>query len=128
MEVIMAESGWGLSRFAKEFNAFFGEYTFNIEKGVVPSYREEGKKHLIKFFPTVNDSIQSYFRNINNHSAYSDFRKTRKLFRSNNLQMNIELLVNTLGVYAEDQNYIKNLKSIIRDNKLYDFDNITNFS
>ena len=42
--------------------------------------------------------------------------------------MNIELLVNTLGVYAEDQNYIKNLKSIIRDNKLYDFDNITNVS
>lgn len=122
------ESGWGLSRFAKEFNAFFGEYTFNVNNGIIPSYREEGKKHLIKFFPNINDSIQSYMKNINTHYAYKDFRKIRKLFRSKNLKLDIDSLVNTLSVYAEDQNYIENIKSIIRVNKLNTLNNINNIS
>ena len=84
----------------------------------------EGKKHLIKFFPTINDSIQSYFNNINTHKAYDKFRKKRKLLRDNNLQLDPETLVQKLDVYAEDKNYVKTLKSIIRINKLTKFDNI----
>ena len=38
------ESGWGTSRFAKEYNALFGEYTYDFSKGVIPLKREEGKK------------------------------------------------------------------------------------
>ena len=29
------ESGWGKSRFAKEYNALFGEYTYDQNQGVV---------------------------------------------------------------------------------------------
>ena len=38
------ESGWGSSRFATEFNALFGEYTYDINNGIIPARREEGKK------------------------------------------------------------------------------------
>ena len=44
------ESGWGTSRFAKEYNALFGEYTYDFSKGVIPLKREEGKRHLVKAF------------------------------------------------------------------------------
>ena len=67
------ESGWGTSRFATEFNAFFGEYTFDINNGVVPIDRNNGDKHLIKYFSTVDESITSYFNNINTHIAYYYF-------------------------------------------------------
>ena len=44
------ESGWGSSRFAQDFNALFGEYTYDNDKGVVPLERENGEDHLIKAF------------------------------------------------------------------------------
>ena len=37
------ESGWGSSRFAQEYNALFGEYTYDNSKGVVPLERESGE-------------------------------------------------------------------------------------
>ena len=37
------ESGWGTSRFAKEYNALFREYTYDFSKGVIPLKREAGK-------------------------------------------------------------------------------------
>lgn len=53
------ESGWGTSRFAKDFNALFGEYTFDINNGVIPIFRDEGEKHLVKYFANINESIGS---------------------------------------------------------------------
>ena len=35
------ESGWGSSRFATEYNALFGEYTYDNKTGIIPSQREE---------------------------------------------------------------------------------------
>ena len=48
------ESGWGRSRFAREYNALFGQYTYDEKSGVIPYEREEGKKHLIKNFSSSN--------------------------------------------------------------------------
>ena len=64
------ESGWGTSRFAREFNALFGEYTYDYSKGVVPLLREEGEKYLVKSFKSIDKSVQSYFNNLNSHYAY----------------------------------------------------------
>ena len=118
------ESGWGSSRFAREFNALFGQYTYDNNSGIKPSYREEGEKHLIKFFPTINHSIESYFNNINTHFAYYDFRQTRKYQRENDLLLDPNILIKTLDSYAEDQRYIDTIISIIRDNKLTQYDNL----
>ena len=55
------ESGWGSSRFAQEYNALFGEYTYDNTKGVIPLERENGETHLIKAFNSYNNSVESYF-------------------------------------------------------------------
>ena len=118
------ESGWGSSRFATEYNALFGEYTYDNKTGIVPFQREEGKKHLIKYFTTIDKSVESYFANINSHYAYSKFRKLRKILRDQNNSFNVNLLVNKLDVYAEDSGYVDNIVAIINDNKLTQYDNI----
>ncbi len=118
------ESGWGTSRFAREHNAIFGEYTYDFTKGVIPLKREEGKTHLIKAFTSYNKSVESYFKNINTHYAYKEFRSLRKLMRVKNNFSDLDLLVNALDSYAEDKQYIKTINSIIKINKLDQFDNI----
>jgi len=116
------ESGWGTSRFAKEYNALFGEYTYDFSKGVIPLKREEGKRHLVKAFSSYNNSVKSYFNNINTHYAYEKFRLIRKKMRDKNNFSNINLLVERLNTYAEDDNYVETINSIIESNKLYQFD------
>jgi Bax protein len=116
------ESGWGTSRFAREFNALFGEYTYDYSNGVVPLLREEGEKHLVKTFKSVDKSIQSYFNNLNSHYAYEGFREVRKIMREKNNFSNIKLLIDELDSYAADTNYIETINSIIDVNKFYQFD------
>ena len=116
------ESGWGTSRFAREFNALFGEYTYDFSDGVVPLLREEGEKHLVKSFDSVNKSVQSYFNNLNSHYAYKDFREVRKIMREKNNFSNLKLLIEELDSYAADVNYIKTINSIIDANQFNKFD------
>ncbi len=118
------ESGWGSSRFATEYNALFGESTYDSKAGIVPSEREEGKKHLVKYFKTIDKSVESYFTNINSHFAYDKFRELRKIFRDKNNSFNVNLLVGKLGAYAVDDEYVDTIVSIIDDNKLTKYDNI----
>ena len=119
------ESGWGTSRFAREYNALFGEYTYNYSNGVIPLSREEGKKHLVKTFESLDKSIQSYFNNLNSHYAYNDFREVRKIMREKNNFSNIKLLVKELDSYAADINYIKTINLIIDDNKFNQFNSFS---
>ena len=114
------ESGWGTSRFAKEYNALFGQYTYNEKKGVIPYEREIGKKHLIKHFSSLDKSVESYFKNINTHYAYEKFRSIRNSMHEDNLD--IKLLTNALDVYAEDKSYVDTINSIIDTNKFTQFD------
>ena len=118
------ESGWGTSRFAKEYNALFGQYTFDENIGVVPSRRDKGKKHLIKHFVSIDQSIKSYLKNINTHFAYEEFRKLRNEIRGNSNQIKNTLLVHKLNTYAEDKNYVDTLIDIIKTNNLSDFDDL----
>ena len=114
------ESGWGTSRFAKEYNALFGQYTYNEKKGVIPYEREIGKKHLIKHFSSLDKSVESYFKNINTHYAYEKFRSIRNAMHEDNLD--IKLLTNALDVYAEDKSYVDTINSIIDTNEFTQFD------
>ena len=114
------ESGWGTSRFAKEYNALFGQYTYNEKKGVIPYEREIGKKHLIRHFSSLDKSVESYFKNINTHYAYEKFRSIRNAMHENNFD--IKLLTNALDVYAEDKSYVDTINSIIDSNEFTQFD------
>ena len=114
------ESGWGTSRFAKEYNALFGQYTYNEKKGVIPYEREIGKKHLIRHFSSLDKSVESYFKNINTHYAYEKFRSIRNAMHKNNFD--IKLLTNALDVYAEDKSYVDTINSVIDTNEFTQFD------
>ena len=116
------ESGWGSSRFAQDFNALFGEYTYDSNKGVIPLERENGENHLIKAFNSYNSSVESYFNNINSHYAYEQFRELRKVMREKNNFSNVTLLVDKLNTYAEDENYIQTIRSVIKNNNFEIFD------
>ncbi len=116
------ESGWGKSRFAKEYNALFGEYTYDQDEGVVPLERENGDKHFIKSFSSYNNSVTSYFENINSHSAYKDFRAVRNIMRSKDNFSEIGLLIDKLDSYAEDNNYVNTLNAVIKKNNFDQFD------
>ena len=119
------ESGWGKSRFAKEYNALFGEYTYDDSEGVIPLERENGDTHLIKAFSSYSNSVESYFDNINSHYAYEDFRDIRNIMRKRNNFSNVNLLVNKLSTYAEDENYIKTIRQVIKTNNFGIFDQKT---
>ena len=116
------ESGWGTSRFAKEYNALFGQYTYDKNDGVIPIKRDKGKKHLIKNFSSFEKSVESYFRNINSHYAYEKFRQIRSRIHPKDLRSNIKLLTHSLEVYAEDESYVDTINLIIDSNELDQFD------
>ena len=119
------ESGWGSSRFAREHNALFGEYTYDTEKGVIPLNRDSGKTHLIKSFNSLDSSVKSYFNNINSHYAYREFRNIRKIMRDKNNFSDVNLLVEKLETYAADSNYVNTIRSVIEKNNFKLFDNKT---
>ena len=116
------ESGWGKSRFAKEYNALFGEYTYNQNEGVIPLNRDDGETHLIKSFSSYDNSVSSYFKNINSHFAYKDFRDLRSVMRQKNNFSNVDLLISKLNSYAADDNYVSTLNLVIEKNKFFKFD------
>ena len=116
------ESGWGSSRFAKEHNALFGQYTYDEKNGVVPLRRDKDERYLIRYFSSIDKSVESYFKNINTHYAYEKFRQIRSEMNKNNLGLNIKLLTQQLDVYAKDEFYVETINSIIETNNLMQFD------
>ncbi len=112
----------GVSQDLQRHNALFGEYTYDQNEGVVPLKRELGDKHLIKSFSSFDNSVSSYFRNINSHYAYNDFREVRYIMRLKNNFSDTNLLLNKLNSYAENDKYIEILESVIQKNKFSKFD------
>ena len=80
---------------------------------------------LIKAFSSYSNSVESYFDNINSHYAYEDFRDIRNIMRQRNNFSNVNLLVNKLSTYAEDENYINTIRQVIKTNNFGIFDQKT---
>lgn len=75
------ESAWGGSRFAREGNNIFGEWTWG-EKGIIPSGREANAKHKLRIFESLEGSIAGYMLNLNRHYSYKEFRSLRAVHRA----------------------------------------------
>ena len=117
------ESGWGTSRFAKEGNALFGQWTTDRDAGLVPKNREAGKTHRVKSFPNLTASVRAYVRNINTHRAYREFRSTRAVMRRQGGQLDGRLLAGRLLSYSErGPAYVSALRGLIDSNKLKPLD------
>ena len=123
------ESGWGTSRYSREGNAVFGQYTFDESKGLKPKDRNKNDAFFIKKFSNLSESVRSYLKNINTHLAYADFREERKKLRMSGENLSGYKLVNFLKDYSERKEfYIKDVKEIMTSNnfKKYDKGNILN--
>ena len=118
------ESGWGSSRFARQGNALFGEWTWNEKnKGIVPGSREEGKTHRIRAFDSPLDSVASYLHNLNTHRAYKELRSIRASARRQGRPLSGMDLTGGLTRYSEKGGeYVTLLQSVIRANDLAQFD------
>ncbi len=118
------ESGWGSSRFAREANALFGQWTFEKNAGLVPNDRSEGKQHLVKKFDSLYHSVRAYAYNLNTHRAYRSLRALRADMRSSNRLLDGQVLAGGLHAYSEQgADYIRAVRSMIRVNKLRRLDN-----
>ena len=116
------ETGWGTSRFAKEGNALFGQWTWSGE-GLKPKNANKNEGHKVMKFNILQLSVRAYLRNLNTHSSYKDLRKARAELRDLNKPLDSLILSSHLDKYAETgSQYIDVLKKIIQQNKLKDFD------
>ncbi len=116
-----AESAWGNSRFAKEANNIFGEWTWGL-RGIIPSGRPAGKKYMIRIFNTLQDSVDAYMLNLNRHHAYKNFRKARFAKRSKGKCFKGKEATHYLQNYsAIGDEYQKMLKGIIHYNKMCEY-------
>ncbi|GJM13140.1 MAG: glycoside hydrolase family 73 [Pseudohongiella sp.] len=113
------ESAWGTSRFALEGNNIFGQWCFEEGCGIIPNRRIEGATHEVKSFDTIEAAIEGYFRNINTHHLYEDFREERARLRRLGQGLNSIELVEGLERYSQrGSNYIDEVQTLIQQNDL----------
>lgn len=113
------ESGWGTSRFTREANNLFGEWTWNEEIGLLPRRRAEGATHFIRIFPTLHASVRAYMHNLNTGHAYSYLRQMRARLRNQGQSPDGLTLALGLERYSErGQAYVDEIQAMIRANNL----------
>lgn len=116
------ESAWGTSRFAQLGNNLFGEWTFKPGTGIVPAGRPEGKTYEVRKFPSLYASIRSYMNNLNRHNAYRMLREIRAKMREADKPLKGRDLAKGLLRYSQrGEEYVKEIQSMIRQNKLARF-------
>jgi len=118
------ESGWGSSRFAKEGNALFGEWTWQKGIGIKPQEKLDAN-YAVKNFNNISASLNSYILNLNRHEAYNEMRSYRnKKYRNGDPITGYEV-ANFLSGYAEiGYQYVTKVKDMIKFNKLERFENL----
>ncbi|HSG60242.1 MAG TPA: glucosaminidase domain-containing protein [Pseudomonadales bacterium] len=117
------ESAYGTSRFAVDANNLFGQWCFREGCGLVPNARIEEASHEVRKFNTPVDSVRSYMHNLNTNRAYASLRLMRSKQRSSKQPPTGMELVNALLKYSSrGQDYVDELSSMIRHNKLARFD------
>ena len=118
------ETGWGTSRFALEGNALFGQWTYS-GNGIKPLNTNSEETHKIMKFKILKASIRAYYRNLNTHSSYRNFRRLRAELRDNDEKLDSLILVDHLDKYAATGvEYTRILKKMINQNFLKDFDDV----
>lgn len=117
------ESGWGMSRFARDGNNYFGEWCYTEGCGIVPARRGPEQNHEVEAFETVEDGLDSYFRNLNRGGPYQEVRALRAESRELGRPLSSVRLAGGLQKYSErGQVYVDEVRSLISYNKLVAFD------
>ncbi len=113
------ETGWGTSRFAREANNLFGQWTYQAAQGLKPQDREEGKSHYVRRFPDLQASVRGYLHNLNTHQAYRLLRERRAQLRQRGRPLDALELAAGLEAYSErGMDYVEDIRAMIRHNDL----------
>lgn len=113
------ESGWGTSRFTREANNLFGEWTYRPGEGLIPLARDEGARHSIRIFANLRSSVKSYLHNINMGHAYDVLRQLRADMRAQHKPLNaLELSAGLIRYSERGQAYVDEIRQLIRINGL----------
>ena len=117
------ESGWGTSRFVREGNALFGQWTISNVDSLLPGQRKKGATHRVKAFSALIDGVRAYVNNLNTHRAYRAFRDQRRKLRSRGSALDGYDLANSLTSYSErGKEYVRDIRTIINVNRLRQLD------
>lgn len=117
------ESFWGRSRFAREGNALFGQWTYDASIGLVPKERPQNAEYLVRKFAGLRASVRAYLINLNTHPAYEDFRERRAGMRENGETLDGHKLTWGLRDYSQrGEAYTASLQAIIRVNRFARYD------
>ncbi|MEK7244729.1 MAG: glucosaminidase domain-containing protein [Pseudomonadota bacterium] len=117
------ESGWGSSRFVREGNALFGQWTTVDDGHQLPLARDEGRTHRVAGFASLLDSTRAYARNLNSHRAYREFRDVRAAARAEGRTPDGFDLAGKLGRYSQrGAAYVNRLRGLIVVNGLRELD------
>jgi Bax protein len=118
------ESAWGTSRFARKGNNYFGQWCYSKGCGLVPASRNLGSSHEVAKFSSVQKSVEEYIFNINVSRSYKKIRKLREQMIQAKKPVDSIVLATGLEKYSErGKEYVKEIQSMIRYNKLKKFDN-----
>ena len=117
------ESNWGRSRFAEDFNNYFGIWCFVKGSGTVPKQRNANANHEVANFNSLKDCIDYYVLTINRNYAYQNLRLIRKAYRDELKPLSGIALAEGLSNYAfPGDEYISSIQSVIRYNQLERYD------
>ena len=114
----IVESGWGTSKFFKNANNVFGIWSFSKkDKRMVASEKRGEKAVYLKKYGTIHESIYDYLLTISKVSYYQSFREKRLETQDP------FVLIEHLDKYSEQgDEYIANIKNIMKKNQLIDYD------
>ena len=100
------ESGWGMSRFAKEANNLFGIRVFkSTAPHLLPLGVEKWQGWGVRVFKTKCDSVREYIRLLKEHPAYEDFRVMRAKMLAKNQPLDSKKLIKTLKAFSTTEDY-----------------------
>lgn len=113
------ESGWGTSRFAREGNALFGQWTWSGE-GLKSRNHQSGKgQYRVASFASPVDSISAYMLNLNTHPQYAPLREARAALRKKGrTPTGIELSAFLTAYSQKGEAYVRDIRAMISTNKL----------
>lgn len=114
------ESGWGTSRFSKDYNNYFGLHCFYEGCGV----KAKSANVYLETFNSATESVLGYYYRLNTGSKFKEFRIIRD--KINNNQLPEQDLLNTLENYSalDGDDYKNRLISVIEHNNLTQYDSI----
>lgn len=114
------ESSWGRSRFAREGNSYFGIRCRRPGCGLEPE-QAANEGFYVRSYQSLMEGVKHYAKFLNAGRYYDDFRKRRKVSRSNGNELDPLYIVEGLQMYSVKRDaYINSLKTII----MYNFANL----